>query len=274
MSAALFVQSAESMSVGADPSSGDVATIAPVVDAGLGAGFFDAVAMLGSRHKTDPKIFLLVWCAESGLNPAAVNPNGNARGLNQMMPQTLAYFGAPAAFDNISGVDQLPWIEKFITWTETLNHGPFRSPVRCYVANFIPAALARPDAMDTVIADRDSVDTTEAAAYAKNAGLDLDHDGKITQRDIARHLVNVRHGYEAQFAKLAAAVARLDPSLITWPKTSPALGAGEASASSAPSSPLIAGMQSRVGRDALGFTASALLFVGSIVWMNRARYAR
>lgn len=268
MSAALFVQS---MSVGADPASA-VVTIAPVVDAGLGAGFFDAVAMLGSRHKTDPKIFLLVWCAESGLNPAAVNPNGNARGLNQMMPQTLAWLGAPQAFDRLSGVDQLPWIEKFIAWTESVNHGPFRSPVRCYVANFIPAALARPDAMETVIADRDSLDTSEASAYAKNKGLDLDGDGKITQRDIARHLVRVRHNFEPQFARLAAAVARLDPSLVTWPKTPPSDVTGPDAPTRASTS-LLAGVQS-TSRDAIGFAASAALLVVSLATMNRAKAGR
>ncbi|MFI5296772.1 MAG: hypothetical protein ACHREM_01630 [Polyangiales bacterium] len=258
------------MFVGADPSPATAppkapATIDPVTIEfpTLGHGFYAEVAKLGSRHRTNPAIFLNVWCAESGLDPSAMNPGG-ARGLNQMQPQTLAFFKAPADFEKLTGIDQLPWIERFITWTESLNHGPFTSAARCYAANFWPASLARPDAPSSVIVDRDSVDTSEAAAYAKNKGLDTDGDGKITLRDLATHLARVRRDYSGAFDLLAQATAQLHPSLVTWPT--------DAATDAAMPPPRVASV--RVGRDAAGFVASLVVFGCSIVAMNRARGGR
>ena len=238
------------MVVGNEPASIPTITItAP----NLGHAFYDEVAKLGARHRTHPAIFLLVWCAESGLDPSAVNPGG-ARGLNQMMPATLAWLGAPAAFEKLSGVEQLPWIERFLAWNETVNHGPFTSAVRCYVGNFWPAALARPDAPTTLVVDRDSIDTSEAAAYAKNKSLDTNGDGKITQADLAAYLARVRRGFDEDFALLDRAIARRDPSLVTWPEpkaSSPASTSTEASV--------------RQRRDAMGFFASLGLLAAAIV---------
>jgi hypothetical protein len=216
----------------------------------LGRGFYDEVAKLGARHRTDPAIFLLVWCAESGLDPSAMNPGG-ARGLNQMQPQTLAFFKAPAAFETLSGVEQLVWIERFIAWTESLNHGPFSSAARCYIGNFWPAALARPDAPSTVIVDRDSLDTSEAAAYAANKVLDTDGDGKITQADLATLLARVRRNFDREFAALAGAVARLHDSPVT------ARTLDDRAAST------------RRSRDRVGLFASFALLAASIVVARR-----
>jgi hypothetical protein len=52
-----------------------------------------AVLRMGAKYQIAPADLLLVWTAESGLNPAAVNPNGGAAGLNQMMPATLRGMG-------------------------------------------------------------------------------------------------------------------------------------------------------------------------------------
>jgi hypothetical protein len=237
---------------GAPASIGTIDIVAP----NLGHGFYDEVVKLGARHRTHPGVFMLVWCAESGLDPSATNPGG-ARGLNQMMPSTLAWLGAPAAFEKLSGVEQLPWIERFIAWVETANHGPFTTAARYYVGNFWPAALARPDAPNTLVVDRDSVDTSEAAAYAANKGLDTNNDGKITQADLAAHLARVRRNFDEDFAALDRAIARLDRSLVTWPDAEAVRAADDAT-------------RTRSRRDVAGFVASLALVAGCVVVTRRA----
>jgi hypothetical protein len=151
--------------------------------------FFARLAELGSRHATHPEIFLDVWNAESGLNPRAENPATHARGLNQMMPQTLSGLGAPADFNALAGEDQLPWIECLIIGGERLNAGPFRSAARYYHSNFFPRTMARGSSPGAVVAARDAADPQERAAYAANAAaLDPAGKGRITYADLAAFL--------------------------------------------------------------------------------------
>lgn len=173
--------------------------------------FFLEVARLGARRRTDPVHFLAVWCAESGLDPAAVNPSGGARGLNQMMPETLRWLGAPANFERLSAEQQLPWIERLIAQSEALIGGPFSSAARYYHANFFPATLARGGAPNTVVVARDANSALERSAYAANVGLDVDHDGAITLADLDAVLLRVRRRHAESVARLAAAVEALQP---------------------------------------------------------------
>jgi len=166
--------------------------------------FFSDLAALGARRGSDPAIFLTVWCVESGLNPHAINAIG-ARGLNQMLPSTLTALGAPADFETLSGEAQLPWIEKLIASGERRNGGPFDSAARYYHANFFPVTMARGNTPDTIVAARDAADPREAQAYAFNAGLDADGDGKITLSDLATVLNRVHPKFDAAFARLEAA---------------------------------------------------------------------
>src|SRR5215472_10404755 len=153
--------------------------------------FFSDLAAMGARRGSDPAIFLTVWCVESGVNPHAINSIG-ARGLNQMLPSTLAALGAPADFEKLSAEAQLPWIEKLIASGERRNGGPFESAARYYHANFFPVTMARGNTPDTVVAAKDATDPRERDAYAFNAGLDADSDGKITLADLATVLERTR----------------------------------------------------------------------------------
>ncbi|MGH7284871.1 MAG: transglycosylase SLT domain-containing protein [Polyangiaceae bacterium] len=172
--------------------------------------FYADLAALGVRHGSDPSIFLNVWAIESGLNPAAMNSIG-ARGLNQMLPSTLASLGAPPEFEKLAGEAQLPWIEKLIANGERRNGGPFTTAARYYHSNFFPVTMARGNAPDTIVAARDASDPRERDAYTFNAGLDADRDGKITLADLGAVLDRVRASdkFAEAFGRLGVAVANL-----------------------------------------------------------------
>jgi hypothetical protein len=194
--------------------------------------FFADLARLGQRHTTDPAIYLTVWCAESGLIPSAVNPRGGARGLNQMMPDTLRQLRAPEEFEKLPGEEQVPWIERLIGAHEKLNGGPFLTAARYYHANFFPRTLGRGAASDAIVVARDGTDPEERGAYLHNRGLDGDHDGFITVRDLEEVLAVVRARYTGDaFARLERAVAALPPPGVTWsvPRREPS-GPGAAGA--------------------------------------------
>ena len=172
--------------------------------------FFSDLAALGARRGSDPAIFLTVWCVESGVNPHAINSIG-ARGLNQMLPSTLAALGAPADFEKLSAEAQLPWIEKLIASGERRNGGPFESAARYYHANFFPVTMSRGDTPATIVAAKDASDPRERDAYAFNPGLDADGDGKITLADLATVLDRTRAN------KCTDAFARLDLAMRALP---------------------------------------------------------
>ena len=184
----------------------------------LSDAFFERLADLAECHATDPVVFLDAWNAESGLNPAAENPNGHARGLNQMMPRTLAGLGAPANFNALSGEDQLPWIERLIVGGERLNGGPFQSAERYYHSNFFPRTMARGQAPTTVVVASDAADPEERAGYAANAGMDPARSGRITYADLTAFLNRAKNGnrlvYEAARARLALAMRGTTPARV------------------------------------------------------------
>jgi hypothetical protein len=169
--------------------------------------FFVRLAELGARHETDPAVFLDAWNAESNLNPRAENPKSHARGLNQMMPKTLATLGAPPSFNELAGEDQLPWIEQLIADGERLNGGPFRSAERYYHANLFPRTLPRGSSPATVVVSSDATDPVERTAYAWNAGMDMGGKGRITYADLTAFLNLAKNRNRAVYD---AARARLE----------------------------------------------------------------
>jgi hypothetical protein len=207
---------------------------------GLSDRFFALVAAMGQRRRTDPEFYLVVWCLESGLNPAIVNSIG-ARGLNQMLPSTLVGLGAPVDFEQLAAEDQLPWIERLIASGEQLNGGPFRSAARYYHSNFFPATMARGDAPSTVVVTRDSLEPRERAAYEGNKGLDANGDGRITLGDLATMLDRVRA------TRCQDAFARLDRAVAALPSPGPTWGDAPPVARRAGSAPLVFGVGLALG---------------------------
>lgn len=126
-----------------------------------------------------PIDLLGVMMSESGVAPAARNPNGGAVGLIQFMPATLLGLGwkrGPQAFACLSASDQLPWVAAYFTpWKK--DGAPFDSAARVYQAVFLPGTLKRAKELDDVLAAKRG---TLGWAYEANAVFDANGDGRIT----------------------------------------------------------------------------------------------
>jgi hypothetical protein len=167
------------------------------------------------------------------------------------MPATLRGLGAPLNFEQLSGEQQLPWIEKLISTGEQQIGGPFESAARYYHSNLYPGTLGRGSSPSTVVLSRDSGDARERAAYESNKGLDLNGDGRVTLGDIAAVLERVsrRANVQDALARLDAAVAKLPPPRARW--------RGERSAHSSASHGIAIGVGLAVGA------------VGLVAWRGR-----
>ena len=76
--------------------------------------FLQKVKLIAVKLGIDPNWLMFVMNSESGLNPAAYNPNGGASGLIQFMPDTGVGLGTTtAALRQMSNVDQLDYVYKY-----------------------------------------------------------------------------------------------------------------------------------------------------------------
>ena len=143
----------------------------------LSDGFFDGLKDICSRLGCDPVDLLSVMMSESGVKATAHNPNGDASGLIQFMPDTLKRLGwtaGDAAFRQLSAEDQLPYVEKY--FTPYIAQG-LTSAARIYQVTFLPATLNLGSEPDTVICQQGGLNSF---AYAPNKGFDTNNDGAIT----------------------------------------------------------------------------------------------
>lgn len=147
----------------------------------LSDGFFEAVTATSDTLGCTPLDLLGVMMNESGVKAAAHNPNGDASGLIQFMPQTLANLGWTAghdAFRSLSAEEQMPFVERYFT---PYVHQDLSSAARLYQATFLPATLGLGSDFDVVICGKDG---PNAFAYGPNQGFDRDHKGFITVGDL------------------------------------------------------------------------------------------
>jgi hypothetical protein len=174
----------------------------------LGDSFYSKLLQVASVVSMQPEDLLLVMSLESGVNPSAHNKDGGASGLIQFMPRTLenlGYIGHPSQFRNLSGTQQLQYVEKYILNMMKYNGGPFKSATQYYVANFLPVALklrgVQSEDPKTIIIEENpktqkykdvSIDF-EKKIYNSNRGLDSDGDGKITYGDLQKVLSKINN---------------------------------------------------------------------------------
>jgi Transglycosylase SLT domain len=162
-------------------------------------GFYQKLLQVSSDVQMKPEDLLNVMVVESGIDPTAHNTNGNASGLIQFMPSTLkglGFQGSHADFRQMSSVDQLDYVKKYILGNMKYNGGPFTSAAQYYVANFLPVALQLPGVKNgdpnTIIVAKNPNKPhlpgvsahMESVYYNSNPILDADHDGVITYGDI------------------------------------------------------------------------------------------
>ena len=153
---------------------------------------------LGVDHQ---QLMGLMNVESSGLNPGAVNPVTKAVGLIQFMPKTAKELRTSTeALKNMSGVDQLTYVEKFLD--------PFLKKAKkddkgkvlasdLYAAVFMPAAVGQDDSLvlgkknsnDRSLVDRVSL----GEIYSQNSGLDFDSNGKITKGELGNILTRERN---------------------------------------------------------------------------------
>ena len=133
----------------------------------------------------DPTVPVTVWANESDNHPGAHNPNGDASGLFQLMPDTARGLGYPLEADphlsayRLLGVSgQLEWATKYYG-----NHkGQIGTVQRFYLCTFLPALLSCGDDSAHILAGAQG---PLAWAYSANSGFDIHKRGYITVSDLA-----------------------------------------------------------------------------------------
>lgn len=122
----------------------------------------------------DKAHLIAIMKAESGMDPAAVNPQSGATGLIQFMPKTARALGTTTEeLRTMSAVDQLDYVYRYFKMN---NVRPGMDLGDLYMAVFMPAHVGKPD--DYVLARQGGI------TYQQNAGLDKDRDGAITISDV------------------------------------------------------------------------------------------
>ena len=193
----------------------------------LDGGFFLAWVNMCGRLRINPFDLIRVSYSESGgVRPKAHNPNGNAVGLIQFMPDTLNGLGWTKGwqeFLHLDAVQQIPFVERY--------YRPYASnctsDALCYVATFLPALL--PAAAGAMEGARDFVLCGQrgplAWAYAANRVFDRDGKGSITVGDLAAQLERACQGarYGAIVQRLHLAMGNEPPPLPEPAPTQPAL---------------------------------------------------
>ena len=116
---------------------------------------------------------------ESGLNPAAHNPNGDASGLIGFMPKTAISLGTSVeALREMNFYDQLDYVNKYFL--------PYKNQMHSYfdlsLVDFFPDALGKPDSW---IFHSSDLSAQTIAKY--NPTFDLNHDNEITIEEYKKY---------------------------------------------------------------------------------------
>lgn len=129
--------------------------------------FLQEVEAMAQRLDTRPEYLLAAMSFESNLDPTAVNAQSGATGLIQFLDSTAKGLGTSTeALRGMSAIDQLKYVEKYLE--------PFKGQLSSMEAVYTSILSGSPKA------DPDTVLFSSGAAYSQNAGLDLNHDGRIT----------------------------------------------------------------------------------------------
>jgi hypothetical protein len=141
------------------------------VPSAIRQAFTGKVSAIASRLGFDPNWLMAVIYSESGFNPAAVNPKGNATGLIQFMPATAKWLGTSIeALAKMNRIQQLDWVEKF--YSKFGRHLPkVNQFTDLYLLTFYPKALIENWPDSRVFPD---------IVYKMNINLDLNRDKKLT----------------------------------------------------------------------------------------------
>lgn len=147
----------------------------------------EVTGICGRLSIVDPSWLMacMAWETGSSFNPSIKNAAGSgAVGLIQFMPATASALGTTTELlAKMTAIDQLTYVEKFFhPWA-----GKLKSLADVYGAILWPSMIGKPD--DYVVFN--STDLHHPKLYIQNAGLDLNHDGKITKHEIVAKVEGV-----------------------------------------------------------------------------------
>jgi hypothetical protein len=149
--------------------------------------FRQKVAHFSPRIGLDPSIPMAVMAFESGLTFRADVRNGagsGAVGLLQFMPVIAASLGtSTASLAAMSAEQQLDFVAAF--FLQPYYRGRLKTLEDAYMAVLWPGAIGKP--VEAVLFDK--ADPAHPKLYVQNAGLDFNHDGKITKGEAAARVV-------------------------------------------------------------------------------------
>jgi Transglycosylase SLT domain len=192
--------------------------------------FFPALTAASTQLGCVPGDLLGIMMAESNVRPDIRNTNGGATGLIQFMPATLKGLGwpeTPDAFAKLSATDQMPYVVKYLS----PGKGKFTSAGRLYQFVFLPGTMNKATQPGDAICSKDDSNTTLAKAYAANAGLDANKDGKITIAELTARVTSQQGGarWKALFARLQSATAPGASGTSSGPAAAPTGGSSSGS---------------------------------------------
>ncbi len=146
--------------------------------------FAIAVNSMADRLNVAPEWLMAIMFAESGFNPHATNLKGSgAIGLIQFMPATAAELNITIdELKRMSATEQLPYVEAYLEMVKN-RYGPYQNLTDLYLAVLFPRARTQQPCYQLY--------AQPARAYQQNAGLDENHDGKVTVHDIDRRLLRL-----------------------------------------------------------------------------------
>jgi hypothetical protein len=135
--------------------------------------FVNDLQDVAAELQLDPNWLLTVMQLESGIDPKAHNPNGDATGLIQFMPATARRLGTTVErLAKMKDTGQLVYVVEFFKpWI-----GRIHSVGDLYLATFWPSAVGKPSE-EVIAAEGERV-------YDANKSLDVNGDGEITAGDV------------------------------------------------------------------------------------------
>lgn len=149
----------------------------------------------------DPADMLLVMMNESDARANALNKNGGASGLIQVMPANFKWLGIldGESFRSLTPYHQLPYVRRYFSG----HKGKLSSPTAVYMAVFVPAWIRHSDEPEWIIARKGT------PIYDWNTGFDTEKRGDIRVRDLTRALE--KHRTRPRYVELVTRLRRLMP---------------------------------------------------------------
>jgi hypothetical protein len=127
---------------------------------------------------------IMAFETAGSFSPSQKNGAGSsAIGLIQFMKSTAKNLGTTTtALSKMTAVEQLDYVEKYLSAYK----GKLNTLEDAYMAVLYPAAVGK-DPSYVLFNQYETVngEEKETLAYKENAGLDTDHDGKITKNEVS-----------------------------------------------------------------------------------------